>query len=67
MQKSIETKKTKKIVMTGSASSIVGQVPKSDEGYDDALEWADFDKITKPNERAKIVAERQSWAKISKS
>ena len=53
--------------MTGSASSIVGQVPEKSKIYADPVEWADFDQITKPNEKAKIVAERQSWAKVSKS
>ena len=33
--------------------------------YKNPLEWADHLEITKPNERAKIVAERTAWNIIS--
>ena len=59
LEKCIETENTKKFVITGSASSIVGQVPKLNGAiYNDPLEWADVDLITKPNDRAKILVER---------
>ena len=67
LQKSIENKNTLKFVMTGSASSIVGQAPEKDKIYSNPLEWADIDLITKPNERAKILAERQTWARVTKA
>ena len=38
--------RTKKIIMTGSASSIIGQNPSVDEGhvYDNPLVWADIEE-----------------------
>ena len=58
---------TKKIVMTGAASSIVGQKPETKEGfvYDNPLHWADLEEMKRPNERAKFMAERTTWALVS--
>jgi|TARA_B110000285_G_C14581782_1_gene362455 hypothetical protein len=53
--------------MTGAASSVIGQNPSIEENfvYQNALEWADHELITKPNERAKLLAERTAWDTIS--
>ena len=53
--------------MTGSASSVIGQNPSTEENfvYDNPLEWADFDKIENPNNKAKMLAERTAWNTIT--
>ena len=62
------TNKVKKIVFTGSASSVVGQFPVTDDGfvYQDPYNWVDAKTITKPNEKAKILAEKVCWNAIKK-
>ena len=53
------------MVATGAASSIVGNEPK--EGiYDNPLVWADHEQIQKPNEKAKLLAERTMWNTVTK-
>ena len=53
--------------MTGSASSVVG--PKIEEEkdyvYSDVTKFADEEEITKPNDRAKLLAEKACWGKIT--
>ena len=60
--------KVKKIVFTGSASSVVGQFPVKDKDfiYNDPYTWVDFKAINKPNERAKILAEKVCWNAVKK-
>lgn len=55
----------KKVVATGSASSIVGVNPQ-DDPYSNPLEWADHELIQKPNEKAKLLAERTMWNTVTK-
>ena len=58
----------KKIVFTGSASSVVGQFPVTDPDfvYSDAYTWVEAKAINKPNEKAKILAEKVCWNAIKK-
>ena len=60
--------KVKKVVFTGSASSVIGQFPVKDEGfvYSDPLLWVEPKTISKPNEKAKILAEKVCWNAIKK-
>lgn len=60
--------KVKKVVFTGSASSVIGQFPVKEEGfvYNDAYTWVDSKAINKPNEKAKILAEKVCWNAIKK-
>ena len=64
----IECSSTKKIVFTGAATSVVGATPETEKDYvySDALHWADPNSFTNPNEKAKILAERVCWNRISK-
>jgi hypothetical protein len=54
--------------MTGSASSVVGQHPITDKGfiYNNPYEWVDPKFIMKPNEKAKLFAEKACWNLIRK-
>lgn len=58
----------KKVVFTGSASSVIGQFPVKDPTfvYTDAYNWVDAKAINKPNEKAKILAEKVCWNAIKK-
>ena len=55
--------KVKKVIFTGSATSVIGHFPVKDEGfvYNDAYTWVDAKSINKPNEKAKILAEKVCW------
>jgi nucleoside-diphosphate-sugar epimerase len=58
----------KKVVFTGSASSVIGQFPVKDPNfvYTDPYNWVDAKAINKPNEKAKILAEKVCWNAIKK-
>ena len=60
--------KVKKVVMTGSATSVVGQFPVKDKDfvYSDSYFWIDAKLINKPNEKAKILAEKVAWTSIKR-
>ncbi|TNV77344.1 hypothetical protein FGO68_gene2646 [Halteria grandinella] len=60
--------KVKKVVYTGSATSVVGENPVKDEGfiYKDPYFWVDPKAINKPNEKAKILAEKVCWTAIKR-
>ena len=53
----------RKLVMTGAATSVTSPYPKDeDDGvYRDSLLWADKTMVTRPNEKAKYLAERAMW------
>ena len=54
----------RKVVMTGAATSVIGKQPKEDGAYEDSNEWADENAETRPNERAKLLAEKSCWNEI---
>mmetsp|Transcript_34738 Transcript_34738/g.53357 ORF Transcript_34738/g.53357 Transcript_34738/m.53357 type:complete len:83 (+) Transcript_34738:335-583(+) len=56
-----------KFVITGSASSVVGPNPSLEKGfvYNDPLAWADIKDVERPNEKAKMLAERYCWNKLN--
>ena len=62
------TNKIKKVLFTGSASSVVGQFPVTDPNfvYQDPYNWVEAKAINKPNEKAKILAEKVCWNAIKK-
>ena len=53
--------------MTGSASSLVGPNPEEAEGYiyDDVTKFVDEDKVSKPNDKAKLIAEKYCWGRVT--
>lgn len=51
------------VVVTGAATSVIGHTPTEDV-YDDALKWASEKLQTRPNERAKMIAERAMWNEV---
>lgn len=60
--------KVKKVVFTASASSVVGCHPVKEEGfvYKDQWAWVSAKAINKPNEKAKLLAEKVCWSEIKK-
>lgn len=54
--------KVRKVVMTGAATSVVGDSPLGDGVYRDSNDWAK--DVNRPNERAKFLAERACWDEI---
>ena len=50
--------------MTGAATSVIGPKPKEEGAYDDSNTWAKIADVTRPNERAKLLAERACWDEI---
>lgn len=54
----------RKVVMTGAATSIIGKQPKSDGLYDNSNDWSNEKEETRPNEKAKLLAERACWDEI---
>lgn len=60
--------KVKKVIFTGSASSVIGQFPVKEPGfvYNDPYTWVEPKSISKPNEKAKILAEKVCWNAIKK-
>ena len=54
----------RKVVMTGAATSVIGDKPKTEGAYEDSNEWANASDVTRPNERAKILAERACWDEV---
>jgi len=64
----IEQNAVKKFVLTGSASSVVGPNPEQgkDYVYSDVTAFADESLVNKPNDRAKLLAEKYCWGKVTK-
>lgn len=60
--------RVKKVVYTGAATSVVGEVPSQENGfvYRDNYHQVDAKLLTQPNEKAKFLAERVSWLTIKK-
>lgn len=54
----------RKIVMTGAATSVIGPKPSEEGTYDDSNAWAKMAEVTRPNERAKLIAERACWDEV---
>ena len=54
----------RKVVMTGAATSVIGKEPKEDGTYENSNDWADEKEETRPNERAKLLAEKSCWNEI---
>lgn len=52
--------------MTGAATSVVGKEPKIQGVYDNSNEWIEDKDETRPNEKAKLTAERVCWDEILK-
>ena len=52
--------------MTGAATSVVGKEPKIQGVYDNSNEWIEDKDETRPNEKAKLTAERVCWDAILK-
>lgn len=51
--------RVQKFVLTGSASSIIGPYPENQPHvYQDVSKWADIEDVTKPNDKAKLLAEK---------
>ena len=55
-----------KVVMTGAATSVIGKEPKIQGVYDNSNEWIEDKDETRPNEKAKLTAERVCWDEILK-
>ena len=51
------------IVVTGAATSVIGPQPLLN-CYKDPLQWANPKLVSRPNERAKIVAEKIIWNEV---
>jgi len=64
----IEQNAVKKFVLTGSASSVVGPNPEQgkDHVYSDVTAFVDESIVNKPNDRAKLLAEKYCWGKVTK-
>ena len=60
--------KVKKVIFTGSATSVIGHFPVKDAGfiYSDSYHWQELKAINKPNEKAKILAEKVCWNALRK-
>lgn len=56
-----------KMVMTGAATSVIGDKPRLDGVYTDSNEWAKPTEVTRPNEKAKLMAEKACWAEVLKA
>lgn len=56
----------RKVVMTGAATSVIGDKPRLDGTYHDSNEWATIKEVVRPNEKAKILAEKVCWDEILK-
>ena len=54
-----------KFVFTSSATNIVGPLPKLGFVYDNPGDWVDVETVTRPNDRAKILAEHVCWSAIT--
>lgn len=54
----------RKVVMTGAATSVIGPKPTAEGTYDDSNAWAKISEVIRPNERAKILAERACWDEV---
>jgi len=50
--------------MTGAATSVIGPKPTPEGIYDDSNIWASYKEVTRPNEKAKLIAERVCWNEI---
>ena len=54
----------RKIVMTGAATSVIGPKPREDGTYYNSNEWANPKEVNRPNEKAKILAEKTCWDEV---
>ena len=54
----------RKVVMTGAATSVIGDHPRSEGTYHDSNEWASLKSVSRPNERAKLMAEKACWDEV---
>ena len=50
--------------MTGAATSIIGNKPTKEGTYFDSNAWADVKEVTRPNEKAKFLAEKACWDEV---
>ena len=50
--------------MTGAATSVIGMKPREDGTYYNSNEWANPKEVTRPNEKAKILAEKICWDEV---
>jgi len=50
--------------MTGAATSIVGNKPTPEGVYHDSNAWADMKEVSRPNEKAKLLAEKVCWDEV---
>lgn len=66
LAKSACRENVRKVVMTGAATSVIGDKPRPDGTYNDSNEWATIKEVIRPNERAKILAEKACWDEILK-
>jgi len=57
----------KKIVMTGAATSVIGDTPLLEGIHRESNEWANEKEVHRPNERAKLLAERICWDEVLKN
>mmetsp|Transcript_17724 Transcript_17724/g.29999 ORF Transcript_17724/g.29999 Transcript_17724/m.29999 type:complete len:201 (-) Transcript_17724:233-835(-) len=60
--------RVQKLVITGSASSVIGPVPKleRDHLYSDTETWPNHKEVKKPNEYMKLMGELYCWNRIGK-
>ena len=54
----------RKIVMTGAATNVIGDKPDEEGIYRDSNVWANLNDVNRPNERAKLMAERTCWDEV---
>lgn len=64
LAKSACQEQVKKVVMTGAATSVIGPQPKTEGSYRDSSKWAETKLMTRPNELAKLLAERAVWNEV---
>lgn len=53
--------------MTGAATSVIGDTPLLEGIYRESNEWANEKEVHRPNERAKLLAERICWDEVLKN
>ena len=54
----------RKIVMTGAATNVIGDKPEIEGIYRDSNVWANINEVNRPNESAKLMAERTCWDEV---
>ena len=50
--------------MTGAATNVIGDKPDEEGIYRDSNVWANLNDVNRPNERAKLMAERTCWDEV---